>query len=77
MARKIDCISIHGVNHEMKLMQSDYPGYYQYKLIPMELGFDPKIIYIAPNRADHWLYGKPMEGKQIEAKNILYFYSYN
>jgi len=71
-----NCISIHNVNHEMKLLKSDLDGFYMYKLTPMELGYEPKIIYIAPNRAAHWLYGKPMEGgKFIELENILYFNS--
>lgn len=72
-----NCIAIHGVNHEMELMASDLDGYYLYKLIPIELGCEPKIIYIAPNRADHWLYGKPMEGgKQVNTTEILYFKRY-
>ncbi len=72
----LHCIAIHNVNHKMKLMESDLDGFYMYKLIPMELGYDPKIIYIAPNRAEHWLYGKPMEGgKLIDSHNILYFKS--
>ena len=68
------CISIHGVQHEMKIMTSDLQGFYMYKLVPMELGYDEKIIYIAPDRAAHWMYGKPYEGgKLIDPKNILYF----
>lgn len=74
---KIYCIKIHGISHEMELINSDFKGYYAYKLIPMELGYDPKIIYIAPDRQDHWLYGKPMDGgKQIKHSEILYFYRY-
>lgn len=71
------CISVHGINHEMELLESDWVGYYLYKLIPMELGYEPKIMYIAPDRADHWMYGKPMEGgKQIDHSQIAYFYRY-
>lgn len=77
MALKTYCIQIHGVRHEMKLMQSDCPGYYMYNLIPMELGYEPKVIYIAPERTAHYLYGKPMQGgKQIDTKDILYFHTY-
>jgi len=51
---------------------------YLYKLIPMELGYDTKIMYIAQDRADHWMYGKPMEGgKQIKHSEISYFYTYS
>jgi hypothetical protein len=58
-------------------MESDCPGYYMYKLVPMELGYDPKVIYIAPDRASHWMYGKPMEGgKQIDNSKVDYFYTY-
>ncbi len=75
---KVNCISVHGVNHEMKLLQSDLVGFYLYKLIPMELGYEPKIMYIAPNRESHWMYGKPMEGgKEISNSNIMYFYRNN
>jgi hypothetical protein len=75
--KKVNCISIHGVNHKMKLLESDLEGFYLYKLIPMELGYDSKIMYIAPNREDHWMYGKPMEGgKQIKLSEILYFNTY-
>ena len=69
------CISVHGVEHEMELLDSDLQGYYLYKLVPMELGYDAKIMYIAPDRADHWMYGKPMQGgKQINSSEIHYFY---
>lgn len=72
-----DCIAIHNVNHEMELVSSDLTGFYKYKLIPMELGYEPKFIYIAPNRAEHWLYGKPLEGgKKIDSRDILYFKHY-
>ena len=75
--KKIFCISVHGVNHEMVLLNSDLQGFYLYRLIPMELGYEPKIIYIAPDRAEHWLYGKPMEGGiQVESSKILYSYIY-
>jgi len=61
----------------MQLLESDLEGYYLYRLIPMELGSEPKIMYISPNRVDHWMYGKPMEGgKQIAPSNILYFHTY-
>ena len=74
---KTFCISVDGVNHEMELLESDMVGYYLYKLIPMELGYEPKIMYISPDRADHWMYGKPMEGgKQIEHSQIRYFHRY-
>ena len=74
---KVYCISVHGVNHEMKLLNSDLEGFYLYELIPMELGSAPKIMYIAPNREGHWMYGKPMEGgKYVKLSEILYFYRY-
>ena len=67
------CISVHGVKYEMELLESDLIGYYLYKLIPMELGYGSKIMYITPDRTDHWMDGKPMEGgKQIAHSNILY-----
>lgn len=69
------CIAVHNIEHEMELLNSDLQGFYLYKLIPMELGYEPKIMYIAPDRSEHWIYGKPMEGgKQVENCNILYFY---
>ena len=69
------CISVHGVEHEMELLDSDLQGYYLYKLVPLELGYDTKIMYIAPDRADHWMYGKPMQGgKQINSSEIHYFH---
>ena len=75
MKIKTHCISVHGVQHTMELLESDLDGYYLYKLTPMELGYEPKIMYIAPNRADHWMYGKPMEGGlQIKRSEIRYFY---
>lgn len=71
------CISVHGVNYKMELCTSDLVGFYLYKLVPMELGSEPKFMYIAPDRASHWMYGKPMQGgKQIQASQILYFYTY-
>ncbi len=74
---KTHCISVHGVGHEMKLCQSDLVGFYLYKLIPMELGYEPKFMYIAPDCAEHWMYGKPMQGgKQIDCSQIQYFYTY-
>ncbi len=73
---KTHCISVHGVGHEMKLCQSDLVGFYVYKLIPIELGYEPKFMYIATDGTDHWMYGKPMEGKQIELSQIQYFYTY-
>jgi hypothetical protein len=76
MKKKINCISVHGIVHEMYLLESDCPGYYLYRLIPTELGYEPKIMYIAPDRADHWMYGKPMEGKQISHTNIFYCHIY-
>jgi|LakMenEpi03Aug12_release.lakeMendotaPanAssembly.Ray.scaffolds.fasta_scaffold1134387_1 hypothetical protein len=77
MGTKIYCIKIHGVSHEMELINSDCKGYYAYKLIPMELGYEPKIVYIAPDRADYWLYDKPMQGgKQISHREISHFYIY-
>ena len=75
-AKKVNCISIYGVNYEMKFSVSDFDGFYLYKLIPMELGYDPTIIYIAPNCEDHWLYDKPMKGMQIKLSEILYFHTY-
>ena len=75
---RTNCISVHGVNHRMELLESDLIGYYLYKLIPMELGYDPKIMYIDPNMVDHWMYGQPMNGgKQIKLSEILYFHTYN
>jgi hypothetical protein len=65
-------ISVHGVKHEMELLKSDIKGYDLYKLIPMELGYEPKIMYITPNKDDHWMYGGPMEGKQINQSEIIY-----
>ena len=58
----------------MELLDSDLQGYYLYKLVPLELGYDAKIMYIAPDRADYWMYGKPMQGgKQISSSEIHYF----
>lgn len=65
------CISVHGLNYKMVLCESDLEGFYLYKLIPMHLGDEPKFMYIAPNREDHW-----MGGKQIQHSQILYFYTY-
>lgn len=74
---KIYCISVHGVNHKMELLESDLKGFYLYRLVPMELGYEPKNMYIAPDRAAHWMYGKPMQGgKQISNSEILYFQTY-
>jgi len=75
--KKVYCISVHGVNHEMQLLDSDCRDFYRYKLIPMELGYESKIMYIAPNREDYWMYGKPMEGgKQIKHSEIQHFFRY-
>jgi len=68
-------ITVHDNKYEMELKQSDCPGYFLYKLIPTALGSEPKIIYISPNREDHWLFGKPMEGKQVHRSKILYSHS--
>ena len=66
-------ISVHGIKHEMKLRTSDLPGFYMYRLIPIELGYDSKIIYISQNKDEYWMYGKPMEGgKKIENSEISY-----
>jgi hypothetical protein len=74
---KKNCISVHGVNYEMELLNSDFVGFYRYKLIPMKLGYEQKIMYIALNRVDHWMYAKPMEGgMQIQISKILYFHTY-
>jgi hypothetical protein len=51
----------------MKLLESDLVGFHLYKLIPTELGYEPKIMYINHDRTEFWLYGKPMDGgKQVE-----------
>lgn len=73
---KIYGITVHGVSHEMQLLTSDVQGFYLYKLIPMELGYEPKLMYIAPNREAYWMYGKPMEGKLVDSRNISHFYTY-
>jgi hypothetical protein len=69
----LNCISVHQVNFEMKLLKSDLVGYKLYRLYPMELGYEPKVLYISNDKQRYWLYGKPMEGKQIEKSNISYF----
>jgi hypothetical protein len=72
--KRIDCIEVQGIKHKMVLLTSDLVGFYLYKLIPIELGYESKIMYIAPNREAHWMYGKPMDGgKQIKHSEILYF----
>ena len=75
--KKVFCISVHGIQHEMELLNSDCVGFYLYKLIPMELGYEPKIMYIAPNREEYWMYGKPMQGgKQIQHSEIQHFFRF-
>lgn len=75
---KTNCISVYGVEHELELLESDAKGFYKYKMHPMELGYEPKIIYIAPNREDYWMYGKPMEGgKQIHRSKVRHFFIIN
>jgi hypothetical protein len=68
---------VHGIKYEIKLSESDLIGFYLYKLIPMELGHSSEIMYISPNREDHWMCGKPNDnGKQIKHSEIHYFYIY-
>lgn len=68
-------ISVHGIKYEMKLRNSDLPGFYMYRLIPILLGYEPTIIYISPNRNQYWMYGKPNEGgKKIENSEIFYLH---
>ncbi len=75
--KKVYCISVHGVSHEMELLNSDCRGFYCYKLVPMELGYESKIMYIKADREDYWMYGKPMEGgKQIQHSQIQHFFRY-
>lgn len=71
------CISVDAVKYVLQLCGSDLQGFYLYELIPMQLGDEPKFMYIAPDRTDHWMDGKPMQGgKQIALSQILYFYTY-
>lgn len=75
--KKTHCISVHGVGYKMELCESDCIGFYLYKLIPKELGWEPKFMYIARNPEEHWMYGKPMQGGlQIDCSRILYFHTY-
>ena len=67
------CISVQGVNYKLELMPSDIVGYYEYALNPIVGGSPVKTIYIAPNRSEHWIDGKPMAGGlKLASEEVFY-----
>jgi hypothetical protein len=67
------CISVQGVNYKLELMPSDVVGYYAYALNPIVGGSHAKTIYIAPDRAEHWIDGKPMAGGlKLASEEVFY-----
>jgi hypothetical protein len=71
--RKINCIQINVLSGhcELEIMISEMAGFYKYKMIPLELGYEPQIIYISPNRERYI-----MHGKELDKKNILHSFIY-